>query len=90
MSSGKRIRAPGPTGVCRSASPLNRNLAVGNAPDVSPGSSTGTDNSWDLGGDWPLAGTDPSAVTGPRAADGSVPASDFLRPASGVDVGARL
>ncbi|WP_422756452.1 right-handed parallel beta-helix repeat-containing protein [Micromonospora sp. WMMD708] len=76
--------------VSRSSSQLNRNLAVGNAPDVSPGSSTGTGNSWDLGGTWPLASTDPTTITGPRAADGSVPTSDFLRPARGVDVGARL
>ncbi|WP_269756805.1 right-handed parallel beta-helix repeat-containing protein [Micromonospora humida] len=76
--------------VSRSASQLHRNLAVGNSPEVSPGSSTGGGNSWDLGGTWPLASTDPSTVTGPRAADGSVPTSDFLRPASGVDVGARL
>ncbi|MGC5663550.1 right-handed parallel beta-helix repeat-containing protein [Micromonospora sp. WMMD723] len=76
--------------VSRSASQLYRNLAVDNAPEVSPGSSTGTGNSWDLGGTWPLASTDPSTITGPRATDGSVPTSDFLRPASGVDVGARL
>ncbi|WP_194822293.1 family 16 glycoside hydrolase [Micromonospora sp. S-DT3-3-22] len=76
--------------VSRSTSRLSRNLAVGNSPDVSPGSSTGTDNSWNLGGTWPLASTDPSTITGPRAADGSIPTSAFLRPASGVDVGARL
>ncbi|MEU1753606.1 LamG-like jellyroll fold domain-containing protein [Micromonospora matsumotoense] len=76
--------------VSRSTSQLHRNLAVGNAPDVSPGSSTGADNSWDLGGDWPLAGTDPATITGPRAADGSIPTSTFLRPASAADVGARL
>lgn len=52
--------------------------------------SAATGSSGDLGGDWPLASTAPSTITGPRAADGSVPASDFLRPASGVDVGARL
>ncbi|WP_420115878.1 right-handed parallel beta-helix repeat-containing protein [Micromonospora sp.] len=76
--------------VSHSAAQLHRNLAVGNSPEVSPGSSTGAGNSWDLGGTWPLASTDPSTVTGPRAADGSVPTSDFLRPANGVDVGARL
>ncbi|MEU7979866.1 right-handed parallel beta-helix repeat-containing protein [Micromonospora sp. NPDC049081] len=76
--------------VSRSTSQLHRNLAVGNTPDVSPGSSTGTDNSWNLGGTWPLVSTDPSTITGPRAADGSIPPSNFLRPANGADVGARL
>ncbi|WFE92919.1 LamG-like jellyroll fold domain-containing protein [Micromonospora sp. WMMD987] len=76
--------------VSRSASRLSRNLAVGNTPDVVPGSSTGTDNSWNLGGTWPLASTDPTTITGPRAADGSIPTSDFLRPADGAEVGARL
>ncbi|WP_328346840.1 right-handed parallel beta-helix repeat-containing protein [Micromonospora sp. NBC_00421] len=76
--------------VSRSTSQLRRNLAVGNTPDVSLGSSTGADNSWNLGGSWPLAGTDPSTITGPRAADGSIPPSNFLRPANGADVGARL
>ncbi|SCE84072.1 Protein of unknown function (DUF1565) [Micromonospora matsumotoense] len=76
--------------VSRSTSQLHRNLAVGNTPDVSPGSSTGADNSWNLGGDWPLASTDPATITGPRAADGSIPTSTFLRPADAADVGARL
>ncbi|MEU7620642.1 LamG-like jellyroll fold domain-containing protein [Micromonospora rifamycinica] len=76
--------------VSRSTSRLSRNLAVGNAPEVSLGSSTGADNSWNLGGTWPLASTDPSTITGPRAADGSIPTSDFLRPADSADVGARL
>ena len=38
---------------------------------------------------WPLASTDPSTITGPRTADGSIPPSNFLRPANGADVGAR-
>ncbi|WP_049578140.1 right-handed parallel beta-helix repeat-containing protein [Streptomyces sp. SBT349] len=70
---------------------LTGNLAVANAPDVSLGSgSSGSGNSWDLGGSWSLASTDPGTITGPRGPDGSIPTSAFLRPANGADIGARL
>jgi hypothetical protein len=79
--------------VADSASVLTRNLSVGNATAVSMGASTGSGNSWDLGGSWTdasLASTDPSVITGPRAADGTIPSSPFLRPADGADLGARI
>ncbi|GAB2886997.1 pectate lyase [Streptomyces deserti] len=75
----------------RSASTLTKNLAVANGTNASLGStSTGSGNSWNLGGTWSFTSTDPGAITGPRAADGSVPSSTFLRPANGADVGARF
>ncbi|MBA2813092.1 right-handed parallel beta-helix repeat-containing protein [Streptomyces sp. KM273126] len=75
----------------RSSSTLTKNLAVANGTDASLGStSTGSGNSWDLGGTWSFASTDPSTITGPRAADGSVPPSAFLRPGNGADLGARI
>ena len=52
--------------------------------------SSGSGNSWDIGGTWTFASTDPSTITGPRAADGSIPSSTFLRPSNGADVGARF
>jgi hypothetical protein len=74
-----------------SDSTLTRNLSVANATAVSLGSSSsGSNNSWDLGGTWTLVSTDPSAITGPRQADGSIPSSTFLRPSNGADVGARF
>ena len=77
--------------VNRSSSTLTKNLAVANGVDVSLGSGSGGEgNSWDIGGSWPLVSTNPSTITGPRNADGSIPASTFLRPAGGADVGARL
>ncbi|RIV40643.1 right-handed parallel beta-helix repeat-containing protein [Micromonospora radicis] len=77
--------------VNRSASSLAGNLAVANGTNVSLGtSSSGSGNSWDIGGSWPLASTNPSVITGTRRADGSIPSSDFLRPASGATVGARF
>lgn len=75
----------------RSTSTLTGNLAAANGTDVSLGaSSTGTGNSWDLGGPWSFDSTDPSTITGPRAADGSIPSTTFLRPSNGADVGARF
>ncbi|MFD1147950.1 carbohydrate-binding protein [Saccharothrix hoggarensis] len=77
--------------VNRSSSTLTKNLAAANGTDVSLGStSTGSGNSWNLGGTWSFASTDPGTITGPRAADGSIPSSTFLRPANGADVGARF
>ena len=73
-----------------STSRLTANLAVENATAVALGSSTGQGNSWDIGGTWPLASTDPATITGPRAADGSIPSSDFLTPANGQAVGAKI
>ncbi|WP_181792823.1 right-handed parallel beta-helix repeat-containing protein [Streptomyces sp. WELS2] len=73
----------------RSSSTLTKNLAMANSGDVSLGTkSTGSGNSWDIGGTWAPASTDAGTVTGPRAADGSIPSSAFLRPGSGADVGA--
>jgi hypothetical protein len=75
----------------RSDSTLTANLAVANATNVSLGSnSSGSGNSWDLGGSWSFQSTNPSTITGPRNADGSIPASTFLRPSNGANVGARF
>jgi hypothetical protein len=75
----------------RSSSTLTKNLAVANGTNVSLGStSTGSGNSWNLGGTWSFVSTNASTVTGPRAADGSIPSSTFLRPSNGADVGARF
>ncbi|BCL18005.1 right-handed parallel beta-helix repeat-containing protein [Micromonospora sagamiensis] len=76
--------------VSRSTSTVNRNLSVGNAANVSLGNSTGSNNSWNIGGTWSFVSTNPATITGPRAADGSIPTSTFLHPANGADVGARL
>jgi hypothetical protein len=70
---------------------LTRNLAVSNGTNQSLGSSSsGSGNSWDLGGSWSFASTDQATITGARAADGSIPSSTFLRPSNGADVGARF
>ncbi|MFC6016831.1 right-handed parallel beta-helix repeat-containing protein [Plantactinospora solaniradicis] len=69
---------------------VTKNLAVENETQVALGSSTSVGNSWDLGGTWTLADTDPSTITGPRTASGEIPSSNFLRPANGADVGARI
>jgi hypothetical protein len=75
----------------RSDSTLAGNLAVANGTDVSLGSSSsGSDNSWDIGGSWSFVSTNPSTITGPRNADGSIPSSTFLRPSIGANVGARF
>ena len=63
---------------------------MANGTNVTRGSASSSGNSWDLGGTWSFLSTDASVITGPRAADGSVPTSNFLRPANGADVGARL
>ncbi|MEV0898946.1 right-handed parallel beta-helix repeat-containing protein [Actinoplanes sp. NPDC049802] len=69
---------------------LTADLAVGNATAVALGSSTASGNSWNIGGTWTLLSTDQSAVTGPRAADGAIPSSNFLVPANGAAIGAKL
>ncbi|MEJ3750197.1 DUF1565 domain-containing protein [Actinomycetes bacterium KLBMP 9797] len=75
----------------RSTSTLTRNLSVANGTAVQLGStSTGSGNSWDIGGSWSLVSTDPSVITGPRTASGDIPSSTFLRPSNGADVGARF
>jgi hypothetical protein len=80
--------------VDSSASVLTGNLAVDNARAVALGSSSsGTGNSWNLGGTWnaaALVSTDASAVTGPRTSSGGIPSSSFLVPRSGQAVGARF
>ncbi|WAU83180.1 right-handed parallel beta-helix repeat-containing protein [Streptomyces sp. Qhu-G9] len=74
----------------RSASTLTKNLAVDNGTNASLGStSTGSGNSWNLGGSWSFANTDARAITGPRTTAGAIPSSTFLRPDNGADVGAR-
>lgn len=75
----------------RSASALHRNLSVANGAGVDLGSSGGDGNSWDLKDRWSdadLVGTSASVITGPRAADGSIPATDFLRPRDHANLGA--
>ncbi|HEX6358778.1 right-handed parallel beta-helix repeat-containing protein [Actinophytocola sp.] len=75
----------------RSSSTLTANLAVANGTNVSLGaSSTGSGNSWDLGGSWSFVSTNPGSITGPRNTDGSIPSSTFLRPTNGANVGARF
>jgi hypothetical protein len=70
---------------------LTRNLAVANGTNVSLGAnSSGSNNSWDLGGSWSFVSTNPGTITGPRLADGSIPSSTFLHPSNGADVGARI
>ncbi|MGR6919543.1 right-handed parallel beta-helix repeat-containing protein [[Actinomadura] parvosata] len=73
-----------------SVSVLTRNLSVANQTQAALGSSSGSGNSWDLGGTWTFTSTDASTITGPRAADGSIPSSAFLRPSNGADLGARF
>ena len=76
-----------------STSRLTANLSAANASPMSLGSSTGSGNSWDIGGTWnaaALVNTSPSVVSGPRTATGAIPASDFLRPRNGANVGASL
>jgi hypothetical protein len=76
-----------------STSTLTGNLAVGNARPTSLGASTGSGNSWNIGGTWndaALQSVDPSVVSGPRTATGSIPPSSFLRPVSGASIGAQL
>ena len=79
--------------VDASSTVLTGNLAVDNAKPVALGSSsTGSGNSWDLGGTWnaaALISTDDSVITGPRVA-GNIPSSSFLVPRSGQPVGARF
>jgi len=75
----------------RSSSTLAKNLAVANGTDVSLGStSTGSGNSWNIGGTWSFQSTNPAAIIGSRTADGSIPSSNFLRPGNNADVGARF
>lgn len=76
-----------------STSTLNRNLSASNGTAVRLGSSTGSGNSWNVGGTWndsSLRSTDAAIITGPRAADGSIRHSDFLVPLNNADLGARF
>jgi hypothetical protein len=72
------------------AGTLTRNLAVANATNQSLGSSTSSNNSWDIGGTWTFVSTDPAVITGARTANGAIPTSSFLRPSNAADVGARI
>jgi hypothetical protein len=76
--------------VDSSTSRLTANLAADNGTAVALGRSTGSGNSWDLAAVPVLASTDATTITGPRTADGAIPASNFLHPANGADVGARI
>ncbi|MFY1695655.1 MULTISPECIES: right-handed parallel beta-helix repeat-containing protein [unclassified Solwaraspora] len=79
--------------VNRSSSVLTGNLAASNPTPVSLGSSTGSVNSWNIGGTWTdasLVSTDPATITGPRRPDGAVPTSPFLHPIGQPHLGARL
>ncbi|MDG4767672.1 right-handed parallel beta-helix repeat-containing protein [Solwaraspora sp. WMMD406] len=79
--------------VNRSSSVLTGNLAATNPTPVSLGSSTGSGNSWNIGGTWTdasLVNTDPSTITGPRHLDGTIPMSPFLHPIGQPHLGARL
>lgn len=76
-----------------SASTVTANLSVADGTPATSGSGVSSGNSWNLGGTWDedsVLSTDSSTVTGPRAADGTIPSSDFLVPADGTDIGARL
>ncbi|WP_422769842.1 right-handed parallel beta-helix repeat-containing protein [Plantactinospora sp. WMMC1484] len=76
-----------------SSSRLTGNLAVANGAGVSLGSSTASGNSWNIKSSWSaadLVSTDPTTLTGPRDASGSIRRSDFLRPRSYPQLGARL
>lgn len=73
-----------------STAKLTANLAVGNATAVALGSSTASGNSWNIGGTWTLSSTDTATITGARASDGSIPTSNFLVPANGSAVGAKI
>ena len=73
-----------------STSKLTANLAVGNATAVALGSSSASGNSWNIGGTWTLLSTDASTITGARNTDGSIRSSNFLVPANGSAVGAKI
>jgi hypothetical protein len=73
-----------------STSRLTANLAVSNKTTVALGSSTASGNSWNIGGTWTLLSTDQSMITGPRNADGTIRTSNFLVPANGQAVGAKI
>ncbi|TDB73255.1 right-handed parallel beta-helix repeat-containing protein [Micromonospora sp. KC723] len=79
--------------VSRSKSTVTRNLSVRNKTAVSLGSATGSGNSWNIKSSWgdaDLASTDSSVITGPRTPEGAIRSSNFLRPAAGTDLGARI
>jgi hypothetical protein len=80
--------------VDNAAAVLTANLAALNGKPVALGArSTGTNNSWDLGGTWndaAFVSTDAATVTGHRTSAGSIPSSTFLVPRSGQAIGARL
>ncbi|HKT05977.1 MAG TPA: right-handed parallel beta-helix repeat-containing protein [Rugosimonospora sp.] len=69
---------------------LTANLALGNGTAVSLGSSTASGNSWNLGGAWTVLSTDAATITGPRAAGGSIVSSNYLVPANGAAIGAKI
>jgi hypothetical protein len=76
-----------------STSRLTANLAATNAKPMSLGASTGTGNSWNIGGTWndaALQSVDPAVVTGARTSTGTIAPSSFLRPTSGANIGANL
>jgi hypothetical protein len=73
-----------------SSATLTRNLSVANGTNQSLGSSSHSNNSWNLGGTWTFVSTNASTITGARTASGAIASSPFLHPSNGADVGARL
>ena len=69
---------------------LTANLALSNGSAVALGSSTASGNSWNIGGTWTVLSTDAATITGPRAASGAIPTSNYLVPANGAAVGAKI
>jgi hypothetical protein len=73
-----------------SKSKLTANLALSNGATVALGSSTASGNSWNIGGTWTPLSTDASTITGARNSDGSIRSSNYLVPANGAAVGAKI
>jgi hypothetical protein len=73
-----------------STAKLTANLALGNGSAVALGSSTASGNSWNIGGTWTVLSTDAATITGPRTAAGAIASSNYLVPANGAAVGAKI
>lgn len=73
-----------------STSKLTANLAVSNTTAVALGSSTASGNSWNIGGTWTLLSTDSSTIAGARTSTGAIASSNFLVPANGTAIGAKI
>ena len=73
-----------------STAKLTANLALGNGSAVALGSSTASGNSWNIGGTWTVLSTDAATITGSRTASGAIASSNYLVPASGAAIGAKI